>query len=166
MELDAIINIGNSVEQQKALTAGGDLPKVRDSFVAWLFPNDITGWIFERLQTIVTSINQQFYGFDLQGFYQGLQFTKYSAPGQHYDWHVDRGPGHGVRKLSLSLLLSDPETYQGGDLEQRFGDESQAIPRERGLICLFPSFVHHRVTPVTKGTRYSLVAWVSGPPFK
>ena len=165
-ELDAIIRIGEQIEQHKGVTGGGDSTAIRDSYVSWLFPNEVTGWIFERLAGMVTIMNQQFFGFDLDGFFQGLQFTKYTEPGQHYTWHVDRGRGHGVRKLSLSLQLSDPETYEGGDLELRFGEEPQKAGRERGMITLFPSWALHRVTPVTKGTRYSLVAWVSGPPFK
>lgn len=166
-ELDAIINIGNAIEEEKGITGGGASTKVRDSFVSWIFPNEVTGWIFERLQGVVLGMNEQFFRFDLDGFFQGLQFTKYTAPGQHYTWHCDRGGnGVGVRKLSLSLQLSDPADYDGGDLQLKFGENEESASRERGMICLFPSWSLHRVTPVTKGTRYSLVAWVSGPPFK
>ena len=166
LELDAIIRIGESIELSKGVTGGGSSPKIRDSYVSWIFPNEVTGWIFERLQGVVQSINEQFFRFDLDGFFQGFQFTKYTAPGQHYTWHVDRGHGMGVRKLSLSLQLSDPDTYEGGDLELQFGEDPQKAGRERGMITLFPSYALHRVTPVTEGTRYSLVAWVSGPNWK
>lgn len=162
-ELDAIVRIGESIEQQKGRTGGGDNAAVRESFVSWIFPNETTGWIFERLQAVVQATNDEYFRFDLDGFFQGLQFTKYVAPGQHYTWHIDRGFGMGIRKLSLSLQLSDPDTYQGGDLELRFGEECDRADRDRGMITLFPSYVLHRVTPVTEGTRYSLVAWVSGP---
>jgi PKHD-type hydroxylase len=165
-ELDAIIRIGEQIEQHKGVTGGGDNQAVRDSYVSWMFPNEITGWIFERLAGVVLSMNEAFYRFDLDGFFQGFQFTKYTAPGQHYTWHCDRGNGMGVRKLSLSLQLSDPDDYEGGDLQLKFGEEEQTASRDRGMICLFPSWSLHRVTPVTRGTRYSLVAWVSGPPFK
>lgn len=165
-ELDAIIEIGCAHEQQRGVTGGGDSTAVRDSFVSWLFPNETTSWIFDRLTHVVKSMNDDFYRFDLDGFFQGLQFTKYTAPGQHYTWHVDKGHGMGVRKLSLSLQLSDPAEYDGGDLCFKFGEEEQQASRERGMIALFPSWTLHRVTPVTRGTRYSLVAWVSGPPFK
>lgn len=165
-ELDAIIRIGERIQMDKGTTGGGSSPKVRDSYVSWMFPNEITGWVFERLEGVVKNINEQFFRFDLDGFFQGFQFTKYTAPGQHYTWHVDRGHGMGVRKLSLSVLLSDPADYEGGDLELKFGEDPQQAERKRGIITLFPSYALHRVTPVTKGTRYSLVAWVSGPPFK
>lgn len=165
-ELDAIIRIGQQIEEQRGGTNGNDGLNIRDSFVSWLFPNEVTSWVFERLQTVVTGMNDAFYRFDLDGFFQGLQFTKYSAPGQHYTWHIDRGSTVGVRKLSLSLQLSDPNEYEGGDLQFKFGEDEQTASRERGMMTIFPSWTLHRVTPVTKGTRYSLVAWVSGPPFK
>ena len=165
-ELDAIIRIGEQIEMNKGVTGGSSSPKVRDSYVSWLFPNDVTGWVFERMAAVVNTVNQQFFGFDLDGFFQGFQFTKYTAPGQHYTWHCDRGGGMGVRKLSVSLLLSDPDDYDGGDLQFKFGEEEQTAERERGMMTLFPSWSLHRVTPVTRGTRYSLVAWTSGPPFK
>ena len=172
-ELDAIIRIGEQVEMSKGITGGNSNktvgntpPAIRDSFVSWLWPNDVTNWVFMRMAGLVNTINDKYFQFDLDGFFQGLQFTKYTAPGQHYTWHVDRGAGHGVRKLSVSVLLSDPDDYEGGDLELKFGEEAQTAERKRGMATIFPSWTLHRVTPVTKGTRYSLVAWVSGPPFK
>jgi PKHD-type hydroxylase len=165
-ELDAIINIGNSAELERAATYGGSDTKIRDSFVQFLFPNDVTGWVFQRLAGAVNTINQQFFGFDLYAMEQGLQFTRYQAPGEHYEWHIDRGMQTGTRKLSLSLQLSDPDDYEGGDLEMWFGGEPTKASRERGMMTFFPSYVMHRVSPVTKGVRYSLVCWVSGQPFK
>jgi PKHD-type hydroxylase len=170
-ELDAIIRIADSCEMTKGRTGAdfGQKPEagVRNSDVKFLFPNSLTSWIFQRLTMVVTEMNQRFFNFDLNGFDQGLQLTRYDSEGeQHYEWHVDRGMGTGQRKLSLTVQLSDPQDYEGGDLELRFGKEPITIGKERGMIALFPSYTMHRVTPVTKGTRYSLVAWVSGPPFK
>lgn len=165
-ELDAIINIGQSVEIERASTYGGNDPKVRDSYVNFLFPNEVTGWVFHRIAGVIGEVNARFFGFDLYTMEQGLQFTRYQAPGEHYEWHIDRGMNTGVRKLSLSLQLSDPNDYEGGDLEMWFGGEPIKASRDRGMITLFPSYALHRVTPVTKGVRYSLVCWVSGPPFK
>lgn len=165
-ELDAIINIGTASELGRASTYGGSDPSVRDSYVNFLFPNQITSWIFARLAAVITEMNNRFFGFDLQAMEQGLQFTRYEAPGEHYEWHIDRGMNSGTRKLSLSVQLSDPEDYEGGDLELWFGGEPVKAAKQRGMITLFPSYVMHRVAPVTKGVRYSLVAWISGPPFK
>jgi|DEB0MinimDraft_10_1074344.scaffolds.fasta_scaffold73863_2 PKHD-type hydroxylase len=165
-ELDTIISIGESIELVKASTYGEQSDKNRNSFVTFLFPNETTNWIFARLAGAINEMNQQFFQFDLTGMEQGLQFTKYTAPGEHYDWHVDKGHMTPSRKLSLSVQLSDPKDYKGGEFEMMFGRKPQKIGRERGMTVFFPSYTLHRVRPVTKGTRYSLVAWISGPPFK
>lgn len=166
-ELDAIIRIGNETELIKASTYGAvQSDKNRNSYVQFLFPNDLTNWIFARLTDSINAINSQFFKFDLTGMEQGLQFTKYSAPGQHYDWHVDRGFLTATRKLSLSLQLNDPSEYKGGELQLKFGRKDETVRKSKGMATFFPSYTLHRVKPVTQGTRYSLVAWISGPPFK
>lgn len=165
-ELDAIIRIGNLDQMEPGTTYGGYKPDTRKSSVRFLYPNEVTGWVFNRVAQAVNRINEQFFRFDLTTLGQGLQFTRYEAPGEHYDFHTDAGFGTPIRKLSMSIQLNDPNTYEGGDLELRLGDEPMKMDRKRGLVTFFPSYVLHRVTPVTKGTRYSLVAWISGPPFK
>jgi PKHD-type hydroxylase len=166
-ELDTIIEIGTQAEMKKACTFGPvQNDKNRNSHVQFLFPNEVTNWVFARLAKAIVEINQQFFQFDLHGMDQGLQFTRYIAPGQHYDWHMDRGFLSPTRKLSLSVQLSDPKTYKGGDLQFKFGRKDETVKRERGIVTFFPSYTLHRVRPVTEGTRYSLVAWISGPPFK
>lgn len=165
-EIKTIISIGESEDLDKARTGGRNSDNNRNSFVKFIFPNDVTNWIFERLAAAASEMNEMYFGFDLFAFEQGLQFTRYEAPGQHYDWHVDRGMATGHRKMSLTVQLSDPDDYEGGDLELRFGREPQKAQRDQGMMTIFPSYTLHRVTPVTKGKRYSLVAWISGPPFK
>jgi PKHD-type hydroxylase len=96
---------------------------------------------------------------------EGIQFTKYSAPAGRYGKHVDSWVKGPVRKLSFTLQLSDPQEYEGGELRLYFKDDPEVMPKPQGAITLFPSYVLHEVTPVTKGTRYSLVAWVTGKPF-
>lgn len=85
----------------------------------------------------------------------------------HYDWHMDlQLPKDGVqRKLSISILLSDPSEFEGGELQFK-GMEDHKILTKQGSIVVFPSFIEHRVTPVTKGVRYSAVTWASGPSFR
>jgi PKHD-type hydroxylase len=82
-----------------------------------------------------------------------------------YGWHQDFGGGIS-RKLSMAVQLSDPSEYDGGALQVMTSGEPQSIPKKRGMIAVFPSYILHQVTPVTRGSRQSLVAWVSGPPFK
>ena len=71
-----------------------------------------------------------------------------------------------ARKLSLVVQLSDPEDYEGGDLEIYTGHEPLVVKKKKGMTAFFPSYQLHGVTPVTKGTRYSLVVWVHGPAFR
>ena len=170
-ELDSIISIGKSLTLTQAKTFGNSTKEVRHSEVAFFFPNDSTSWIFQRLTGIINAVNAQYFNFDLWSMDAGIQFTQYqhvkNNDPQHYDWHVDSGIQVSNRKLSLSLQLSDPSTYDGGDLQVSFGSKSEtSLPKERGIINFFPSYTMHRVTPVTRGTRYSLVCWVAGPPFR
>ncbi|MDB2656544.1 2OG-Fe(II) oxygenase [Crocinitomicaceae bacterium] len=71
-----------------------------------------------------------------------------------------------ARKLSVTVQLSDPDEYEGGDLEFMINHKTVKAPRKKGTIVVFPSFIMHRVTPITKGTRQSIVGWVSGPPYR
>jgi PKHD-type hydroxylase len=70
------------------------------------------------------------------------------------------------RKLSVSLQLTDPLQYDGFDLQFQNGNMTETAPRERGMLIAFPSYVLHRVTPCTRGTRKAVVAWTTGPQFK
>jgi PKHD-type hydroxylase len=141
---------------------------VRRSRIAWIPATDSTTWIHDKLATIVQRANRA-YGFDLIGFTEELQFTDYAGPGAHYTWHQDGLDGElALRKLSVVVHLSDPDDYDGGDLEL-FGIDDETwteTARGRGTAIVFPSFEHHRVTPIVSGTRRSLVCWVGGPPFR
>lgn len=166
-ELDAICNIGKSINLEKAGTFGLNSDSIRNSYVSFLFPNEYTTWIFEKLSEIINDVNSKYFKFDISSMEQGIQFTQYTAPDGHYNWHIDKAPEAGIRKLSVSLQLSNPDDYEGGDLELWFGGkEPIKIEKTRGFMTFFPSYAMHRVAPVTKGTRKSLVCWISGPPFK
>ena len=165
-ELDSIIEIGRDVGMFPGSTFGGSSKEIRDSNISFIYPNDMTSWIFARLAMAIDHVNGRYFGFDLTGMNQGLQFTEYTAPGEHYDWHIDRGIGSGSRKLSMAMQLTDPESYEGGELELWFGGKPVEMTRARGRAFFFPSYTMHRVKPVTKGVRHSLVCWISGPKFK
>ena len=79
---------------------------------------------------------------------------------------IDKCKDRIIRKLSLSIQLSDPSSYEGGELVLYVGEEGITVPKEQGKLIAFPSFTLHEVKPVTKGERYSLVAWITGPQFK
>lgn len=140
--------------------------KVRRSELNWLNKNQECAWVFERLSHVAASLNADYFGFDLTGFGESIQLTNYHEMRQGtYTWHQDCG-GQISRKLSLVLQLSDPSEYEGGELQLLIKKEPTSIEKKRGLITVFPAWTLHQVTPVIKGTRQTLVAWISGPPFK
>lgn len=157
---------------QRAQASGANtetqLMQVRRSKVSWLNKTQDSAWVFEKLANISSSLNAQYYRFDLTGFGEALQLTNYDQS-EHgmYGWHVDYG-GNLLpsRKLSLVLQLTDPSQYEGGNLQIMTNGEPVTVRKERGLVAVFPSYTLHQVTPVTQGARQSLVAWVSGPMFK
>jgi len=193
---DELIKYGKSQQEQLALTGGQtikiqegkdlkeedivDLKKKRDSNVVWL--ND--RWIYKEIQPFIHQANRLAgWNFDWD-FSESCQFTKYKL-NQFYDWHCDswdstyankdnKDTFGKIRKLSVTCSLSDPKDYEGGELEFDFRNmdpDKKSIRKcaeiaARGSIVVFPSHVWHRVKPVTKGTRYSLVIWNLGYPFR
>jgi PKHD-type hydroxylase len=156
-----------------------DLKQRRDSNIVWLDER----WLYRYLHHFLHTANINS-GWNFQWDQsESVQFTKYKL-NQFYDWHLDswkkpygedqpsflKGK---IRKLSMTCCLTGPESYEGGEFEFRFtnddGKTEDIICKEiipKGSIVVFPSFIHHRVKPVTKGTRYSLVMWSCGEPFK
>jgi len=139
--------------------------EMRNSKVAFFGTNDLE-WVFERLTDIVLKLNEDYFKFNLWGFAEGLQFTEYCEPGGHYDYHIDLTKSGPVRKLSIVVQLSDPAEYDNGDLELVYCNRGELLPKTRGLLIAFPSYTLHRVVPVTRGKRNSLVGWITGEPFK
>ena len=169
---------GYSRDKKKPLTKDEvkNLKHKRNSDIVWL--NDT--WIYKEIHPFVHEANKRA-GWNFKwDFSESCQFTKYKL-NQYYDWHCDswekvydqpNTPSHGkIRKLSMTCQLTDGSEYTGGELEFDFRnydppqrDESEILPK--GSIIVFPSFLWHRVKPVTRGTRYSLVLWHLGYPFK
>ena len=191
---DDIVRYGKSLQDGMATTGGygdpkklnkdqiKDLKKKRDSDVVWM--ND--QWIYKEIHPYIHKANEAA-GWNFQwDWSESCQFTKYNK-GQYYDWHCDgfdrpyvrenpNSQEHGkIRKLSVTVTLSDPKEYKGGELEFDFRNKdphkkpnirkcTEILPK--GSLVVFPGFVWHRVCPVKKGTRYSLVIWNLGWPFK
>lgn len=140
--------------------------KIRDSKISWIFPSEDTTWIFKKLTDSLNFLNKTYFKFDIYGLVEGLQFTNYKAPNGHYGVHVDSEVNTTIRKLSVTVQLSDPNEYKGGNLNLINGPAPFVAEKEQGMVYCFPSYVLHEVTPVTKGERSSLVCWVTGPSFK
>lgn len=158
-----IMQAGKATKSNGTIGDSKEMSGMRDSRVTCLMPRPETMWLFDKLDAAVTHLNKA-YQYDLLGFYEGVQVASYEAGGK-YDWHMDLGPGeNSTRKLSLSIQLSDSAEYEGGGLE--FVNIDQQSERAIGTLIAFPSFMQHRVSPVTQGLRQSLVAWVHGQPFR
>lgn len=152
---------------QVGSVSGGKVDSsIRRSQISWLENNPNTKWIFEKLANVVSQLNAEHFNFDVTGFGEMLQLTNYDqSENGMYGWHQDYG-GVVSRKLSMAVQLADPSEYEGGNLQVMTSGEPTNVRKQRGLIAVFPSYVLHQVTPVTQGSRQSLVAWVSGPAFK
>ena len=182
---ESIAKTGEFGEKDLSKDELKNLKRRRNSDVAWLSDP----WIYRELHPFIQAANKNA-GWNFEWHRsEALQFTKYKL-NQYYDWHCDswnrpyekddvNHPEHGlVRKLSMTCQLTDGSEYEGGELEFDFRDYDPHMRDEfkhlkqakeilsKGSIIVFPSFVWHRVKPVTKGVRYSLVMWNLGYPFK
>lgn len=144
--------------------------KIRSSQVSWIYPNEQTAFIWEKIAFAVADINSKFFQFNLTGCFEPIQLGLYKAnENGHYNWHTDASmmDTQFPRKLSMSLTLSDPSEYEGGELQLKTeSDDPITVQTPQGRAWFFPSYTLHRVAPVTKGIRRSLVIWVGGPAFK
>lgn len=152
--------------QKGGLVAGRFDTEVRQSSLVWLPDGEEFEWVAQRLARLVGDANRDSFRFALDGFEERTQLASY-GPGHYYNWHIDRGRGTvaGRRKLTLSVQLSDPAGYLGGELELNADGHPVQAPRDQGAMVVFAAHTIHRVAPVISGTRLSLVAWVHGPDF-
>jgi len=139
---------------------------IRTSNQSWIHYSLDSEWLFRKIAERIKIVNENLFKFNIQTF-DGLQFTVYEQSQRGmYSKHTDCGPlSCLMRKLSMIVLLSDPSEYEGGELLIYPNAVPQTVVKKQNKIIIFPSFLIHEVTPVTKGTRYSLVTWVSGPQF-
>lgn len=168
-ECAAIIERGQKYPPQTATVGFSDSSRTDQSFrssvIRWLDPKADRD-IVERIMQFAQSSNRTNFGFDIEAPFE-LQFTEYhGSEGGKYNWHQDvwlDSDRPFARKLSVVVQLSQPEDYEGGAFE--FFSVQSPGPKfaPQGSILLFPSFLEHRVLPVTKGLRCSLVTWIEGP---
>jgi PKHD-type hydroxylase len=168
---DEIIATASLLPEQEARTGVGLDRTIRRSEIRWIEDHhedfsEIKAFMVRKFD----EANANAFGVDAN-FFRNIQFTKYdSANIGHYDWHEDvfwhsDSPYH--RKLSMVVQLSNSDDYEGGDLELQWHEPPASRDlRTRGTIIVFPSFLKHRVTPVTKGIRHSMVSWMEGPKWR
>ena len=186
---DDIVRYGKEQDKEIATTGSNNkkeltelqlknIQKKRKSDVVWMQDR----WIYDEIQPYIHQANRSAeWNFEWD-WSEPCQFTEYKK-GQFYDWHCDSYEEpynepenlnrHGkLRKLSMTVSLTNPDEYEGGDLEFDFRNTDEGSQpriceevRKKGSVIVFPSFIHHQVTKVTKGTRYSLVSWQLGQPW-
>jgi PKHD-type hydroxylase len=162
-ECDALIGQGSAMPRMEG-RAELSPDDYRVSQIAWIQPEPRHHGLYHKLGVLFMQCAER-YRCDLSGFLDPLQFTEYGA-GQFFEWHMDTGRDESsLRKLSATIQLSDPGDYDGGMLEF-IGLGAQEESRQRGSVTVFPSYMAHRVTPVTRGIRRSLVAWATGAPYR
>ena len=187
---DDIVKYGLEHQDVVAVTQGDkdlkNIQRKRKSNIVWMSDK----WIYKEIQPYVQTANENAGWNNQWDWTESCQFTKYNL-GQYYGWHIDSfdKPSDSddpiqkgkIRKLSMTISLNDGTEYDGGQLQFDYKNvsfdewtnekiESSKVAChqifKKGSIVVFPSYLWHRVTPVTRGTRYSLVAWNWGWPFK
>ena len=145
---------------------GGTDTKKRVTTISWI-PFKEMGHMYYDLYKFIVKANENHFGFGDVRITEQAQFTEYPEGG-FYDWHMDCDVNMGheppVRKISMTLLLNDPSEFEGGDLELMAPGKFANL--QQGHAICFASFLNHRVAPVTKGVRQSLVVWFGGKPFR
>jgi PKHD-type hydroxylase len=168
-ECSDLIKLALDSDSKTQAKTGTDpiLNNVRKGSVVWLDEKkEENFWVYRRCTDIISNLNKKYFNYDLT-FIETLQFTIYDDTNDYYGMHVDNMyRGYGCRKLSFSVQLSSEENYSGCELKLYYDNKPVTAPKNLGMLIAFSSMVLHEVTPITKGTRYSLVGWVHGPKFK
>jgi PKHD-type hydroxylase len=137
---------------------------IRKSKLKWLPDTKDSAWFYTKMFELANIANNDCYKFRLHYAEDHMQYTLYEGNSNgKYDWHIDIGSGvNALRKLSAVLLLTDPSEFTGGELQIFSTNVPVTVPLVKGSIVFFPSFLLHRVTPVTSGERKTLVFWMGG----
>ena len=167
-----VIDKGMSLKSEEAKVGmgqkpgGGTDPEKRITTISWIPFKDMSA-MYRDIEKTMLQANNNHFGFEGMRLTEIAQFTHY-LEGGFYDWHMDNDVAGKhqppVRKISMTLLLSDPSTFEGGELE--IMSKGKTAKLKQGQAIFFASWLQHRVKPVTRGERKSLVMWFGGPSFK
>jgi PKHD-type hydroxylase len=171
-EIDKILDLEDLQKFQKGSVGAGAgkgqvNKKTRDSDIMWIMHDQNSDWLYQKFSGLVSAVNYDHFMYDIDGF-ENFQYTVYrSKDKQHYDWHMDSSnlSTPYERKISASIVLTDPNKYEGGEFECVLNgrvDEPFLTKPEVGDVIFFDSRTPHRVRPVTSGVRKSVVCWVMG----
>ena len=165
-----IINAGRSEPQQTAQVgsnSGGTVDtKTRTSHISWI-PFSKLPEMYKVIENIMLKTNSNHFGFDGMRLTEPAQYTEYPTGG-FYDWHIDSDINcvnePPIRKISMTCLLSPESEFEGGGLELM--SDGKIVKPKQGQAIFFASYIRHRVIPISKGIRKSLVMWFGGPSFR
>jgi PKHD-type hydroxylase len=171
-EIEKIVFLEKIMKFEKGAVGIGtgeaqDAPEVRSCDVSNFIPDENSGWIFQKIANFIPRINYDHFMLNI-GWLSPFQYTIYKAKNKgHYDWHHDVFPAwhNSERKISGIMFLNSPDEYEGGELEIMTSgspDRTEIIKGNPGDVVFFSSMFPHRVKPVTKGTRKTIVFWVEG----
>lgn len=171
-ELDRLERHCEKLALEQARVTGDGYNSIRSTKVAWVHRNcEITENLYRKMEQVMLRLNVEHFRSELSGL-RTLQYAVYSeTDAGYFDWHIDYGrdptdPQQEPRKITLSVQLSEGSSYDGCDLEVRAAHLIDAAPRQRGALVAFRANALHRVTPITRGIRRSLVAWAAGPEYR
>ena len=167
-ECARVISLGESLDKRRAQMAVDHRHDIgRACSIADLEFSEHTAWIYQRVMDIITTVNPQSFNYDLVSL-EGIQYTSYDQVGDQYGRHMDLDTRNLPltrlqRKLSFSIFLDDPESYEGGHLLAWDSENKNQINQPQGAISIFPSWLVHQITPIEQGRRRSLDGWLHGP---
>lgn len=169
-DCDRIVALARGATPRDAGLVGANTQHdIRRANLVWI--HDVPGatWVMDRIIDIVATANRDVFDVALREFGESAQVARYGAERKgHFDWHSDigTGPWASQRKLTLVVQLSDPAGYTGGQLQVWPSHAAITAAADKGTATLFPSYLLHRVTPVTAGERHSLTIWAHGPHYR
>lgn len=162
--IDKLVNdLSNDNWQDTLINKNSKDLKSENRICKYQIPKDLD---LEHISRAIRQINDEYWKLNISHIdltFDSPSICKYEKGGL-FNWHIDATTNSSTRKLAFTMQLSDPNDYEGGDLQFFDGDKTRLNLelRNKGTIIIFPSFVWHRITPITKGTRYALVGWVHG----
>ena len=167
-----VIDKGMSLKKETAAVGMGNPdgsgvdPEKRITTISWIPFKDMPE-MYRDIEKTMLQANNNHFGFEGMQLTEIAQFTHYHTGG-FYEWHMDNDVmgkhQPPVRKISMTLLLSPESEFEGGELE--FTSKGKRAKLKQGQAIFFASWLQHRVKPVTRGERKSLVMWFGGPSFK
>ena len=167
-EIELILELMEDLPFIEGSTKGKTEDGYRSSSIKWVPQEETFKWIYDRIGEMAIEANDECWEFDLHSMPERMQYTEYYEDGGQYNWHLDIGKyPFNIRKLSFTINVNNEKEYKGGDLEFFTSYKSTLISSSnQGGITIFPSFLLHRVTPITEGIRKVIIGFVEGPPYK